>query len=217
MMVFFAQMDAAPAGPAAIRPAQQAADPSSPAAKALAKRPGLDAIPAPAVPPLRGRPCPAMGRQLHPIPPTACPSTGGRSSCGKLTAWKLAAGSFVLADFGADEYAARQGLSVVQYYRFTERRQVGGFRYFLSAGQAPHGVMFGMDGQPFQADRLQVRQTDGRWAVCVGDAPLVQMGDAPEEANQVLDVIQRQHFDRICRLGTGEGDGKGMTFFVRSR
>ena len=40
--------------------------------------------------------------------------------------WKLAAGSCVLADFGTDEHAARQGLSAMQYYRFTERRQVGG-------------------------------------------------------------------------------------------
>jgi hypothetical protein len=51
--------------------------------------------------------------------------------------------------------------------------------------------------------------------VCEGEVPLVELGDAPEAANQVLDVIQRQHFDRLCRLGTA--DGKGMTFFVRSR
>ena len=197
-----------------------AVDPASPAGKALAKYGGLDALPAPAVPPLRGAPVTGHGISATSDTPDRIPFDWRQVQLHKDgSAWKLAAGSLVLADFGADEYAARLGLSAMHYYHFTEQRQVGGpsggFTYYLSEGQAPHGVMFGMDGQSFQPDRLEVRQLQGRWAVCVGDVPLVELGDTPEAANQVLDVIQRQHFDRLCRLGTT--DGKGMTFFVRSR
>ncbi len=56
MMVFFAETD--PASASAVRPAATpttpAVDPASPAAKIMARRLGLDAIPAPAVLPLRG-------------------------------------------------------------------------------------------------------------------------------------------------------------------
>ena len=216
MMVFFAATDAASTG-AAIHPAAPAVvDPASPAGKVLAKHNGLDSIPAPAVPPLRGAPTSGNGISATSDTPDRVPFDWRQVQLRKENGdWKLAAGSLVLADFGADEYAARLGRSAMEYYHFTEQRQVGGFTYFLSGGQAPYGVMFGMDGQPFQPDRLEVRQIDGRWAVCTGDVPLVQTGNAPETANQVLDVIQRQHFDRLCRVGSA--DGKGMTFFVRSR
>ncbi len=106
-------------------------------------------------------------------------------------------------------------MSAVNYYRFTEQHQAGGFTYYLTGGQAPHGVMFGTDGQAFEPDRLTAHPIDGRWAVCIGDAPLVQAGDSPEAANAVLAVIQPLPFDRLCRLGSGAG--KGMSFCVRSR
>jgi hypothetical protein len=133
--------------------------------------------------------------------------------------WKLAVGGRVLADFGADERAARVGLSAVQYYRFTEQCQVGGdggrFSYYLVNGQPPRGTLFGVDARPFQPDRLEARQVEGKWAVCEGDQPLVRLGDKPEEAQHMLETIRRNQFDRLCRLGT-DGD-KGMTFLVRAR
>ena len=53
--------------------------------------------------------------------------------------WKLAAGSFVVADFGGDERAARLGMSAMQYYRFTERCSVGAApeRFSYSADRRP--------------------------------------------------------------------------------
>ena len=75
--------------------------------------------------------------------------------------------------------------------------------------------MFGMEGQPFQLNRLQVRQVKGHWTVCDGDQALVEMGDKAEDANQVLEIIRHQQVDHLCRLGTT--DGRGMTFLVRSR
>lgn len=134
-------------------------------------------------------------------------------------AWKLAAGSFVVADFGGDERAARLGLSAMQYYRFTERCSVGAaperFSYLLTGGQAPRGTMFGVEGQSFQPERLEVRQVEGRWAVCAGDELLVKLGERQEDARQVLEKMRKLQCDRLCRLGTA--DGKGMTFLVRAR
>jgi len=123
----------------------------------------------------------------------------------------------VLADFGSDGLAARQGWSVMQHYRFTERREAGDaagkFTYFLTAGQAPQDVPFGVDSTPLPADRLEVRQVGGRWSLCAGDQPVLETGGSEAAARQVLDLIRRQKCDRLCRVG---GDG-GMVFLARSR
>ena len=107
----------------------------------------------------------------------------------------------------------------MQYYHFTERCQLGGatahFTYFQVAGQPAHGVMFGLDAQPFQLSRLQVRQVNQHWTVCDGAQPLVEMGDKAEDAKRVLELIQREQVDRLCRIGAAEG--RGMMFLVRSR
>ena len=133
--------------------------------------------------------------------------------------WRLAAGSCVLADFGADQRAARQGFAAMQYYHFTERYRIGDgaahFTYFQVGGQPPHGVMFGLVAQPFQLNRLQVRQVNGHWTVCEDAQPLVEMGDKAEDAKRVLELIKRQCVDRLCRIGAAEGGG--MSFLVRSR
>jgi len=130
--------------------------------------------------------------------------------------WKLAAGGLVLANFGGDQHEASVALSAVQHYRFTEQWRVAGdFRYFLSNGQAPRGLMLGAQAQSFQPDALAVKQVEGRYALCAGDKVVVRLGQRAEEAQQLLEVIKRNHFDRLCRLG--EGAPQGMTFLVRSR
>ncbi len=230
MVVFFARPDAlattdfAPLHPArqADTPDKPAIDPLSPAGRLLAQHPGVaaNAPVEPAVPPLRQVGLSGNGLFATSSTPDRIPfdfrQVQLRNEGGS---WKLAAGSCVLADFGADERAARQGLSAMQYYRFTERRQVGGpsaqFTYFLVGGQAPRGLMFGLDGQPFQVNRLQVRQVDGHWTVCQGEQPLVEMGNNAEDANGVLELMRNQQVDHLCRLGAA--DGRGMTFLVRSR
>ena len=69
-------------------------------------------------------------------------------------AWRLTSGSLELANFGADENAARRALEAIRYYRFTEQHFIGGaerhFTYFLVNGLAPHGLPFGVAGEPFQ-------------------------------------------------------------------
>jgi hypothetical protein len=229
MVVFFARPDAlATTDPTPVRqnrPAEAAdkpaIDPLSPAGRLLAQHPGVaaNAPVAPAVPLLRQVGLSGNGsfaasttdRLAFDWRQVQLRKEGGD--------WKLAAGSRVLADFGADEHAARLGLYAMQYYRLTERRQIGGpsasFTYFLTGGQPPRGMMFGMDGQPFQWNRLQTRQIKGHWTICDGEQPLVEMGDKAEDANRVLEIIRNQQVDHLCRLGTA--DGRGMTLLVRSR
>jgi hypothetical protein len=132
--------------------------------------------------------------------------------------WVLQAGSQVLGRFGANERDARVAQATIQYYRLNELRQVGQptpkFTYFLANGQAPRGVMVGLRNEAFQPDRLEVRQVGGRWTVCAGEQPVVRLGDRPEEARQMLDVIRTNKFDHVCHVG---GDDQGLTLLVRSR
>ena len=232
MMVFFAQPDAlTTADPLsthhsrAMEPKRDATrdlGPSSPGAKSLAAHADstLNGMVLPTVPPLRQ----STGLENSLASTTQNPDRTPFDFrqvqlVQEKTAWKLAAGSCVLADFGSDEHAARQGLAAMQYYRFTEQCHMGDspnrFTCFFVSGQAPRGTMFGVDGLSFQPERLEVRQVGGKWAVCAGEQPLVEMGDKPDGAKEVLDLIRRQQCDRLFRLGSV--DGKGMMFLVRSR
>jgi hypothetical protein len=131
--------------------------------------------------------------------------------------WKLAAGAYVLATFGADEQAGRQALAAVNHYHFTEHCRIGApeplFSYFLVHGQAPRGLMFGLRSQAFGPDKVSVQPLGRQWALCSGDQVLLILGEQPDEARQLLEVIRRNQFDRLCRIGPP--DGPGMTFLVR--
>jgi hypothetical protein len=130
--------------------------------------------------------------------------------------WFLAAGAGVLAAFGGDAVAAQQALQVVRHYHFTEHCRVGQpapvFSYFLVNGQAPRGMMFGLNGQAFQPDKLSVQPLGRRWALCEADKVLAVLGESAADAHQLLAAIQRNKFDRLCRVGP---EPEGMTFFVR--
>jgi hypothetical protein len=133
--------------------------------------------------------------------------------------WKLKAGNLVLANFGPNDHDARLALSAVRHYRFTEQWRLGGagqqFSYFLANGQAPRGVPLGMPAESFRPQDLTVQPIGARYALVSDGRILARLGDRPEQAQQVLEVIKRNHCDRLCRLG---GDGaEGMTFLVRSR
>src|SRR5262249_52969524 len=76
--------------------------------------------------------------------------------------WQLAADNYVLASFGEDEAAARQALAALHHYRFTEHYRIGhpqsSFSFFLTNGQPPLGLMFGLGGQAFQYDKLSAQK-----------------------------------------------------------
>ncbi len=135
--------------------------------------------------------------------------------------WKLKVYGHQLADFGPDHVSAQRAFDTVRYYRFSEQCFVGGpqpcFSYYLVNGGAPQGSpsWYGTQAQAFQPEKLQVKQIGPRWAIVTSDQPLIQLNDKPEEAKQLLEVIQRNRFDRLCRIGPD--DEHSLTYFVRSR
>ena len=131
---------------------------------------------------------------------------------------RLAIGSYTIASFGRNDRLAREAERVVQHYRFTEHCRIGqptpSFTFFLVSGQPPRGVLFGLNDLPFRPEALRVQQVAGFWAVCDGDRPILQFGDKADDARTAVQVIQRFHFDHLCRVGDSES---GMSFLVRSR
>jgi hypothetical protein len=132
--------------------------------------------------------------------------------------WVLAVGARVLAHFGLSEHHARQAQAAVMHYRLTEMHTIGSPRpvacYFLSAGQAPRGLMVGLLGDAFQPERLTVHQLGEHFYLAQGGHPLFDAGTNPEDARQLLQVIRRYGFDFLCRIGPT--DTQCMTILVKS-
>jgi hypothetical protein len=132
--------------------------------------------------------------------------------------WKLIYGQRTLAEFGSC-WEARQALSLIQSYRFTEQCWIGGvqpsFSYFLVHGQGPQGLRFGVPSQAFTPQALVVTQAGADWMVSNGQQPLMSFGDRRDDAQQFVEVVQHYHFDRLCRIGPV--GPLSMTFLVRTR
>jgi hypothetical protein len=132
--------------------------------------------------------------------------------------WKLTGDGHEIAKFNS-ERDAHLALSAVNYYHFTEREQVGSpkphFSYFLVDGQLPRGAMIGIHCELVQPDRLRVVQVGDRWTISSAERVILSFDDKQDEARHVLDVIQRNKCDRLCRIGLT--DEFGMTFLARSR
>ena len=132
--------------------------------------------------------------------------------------WKLATGTRVIADFGANAQTAKDALHAVQYYRLTEQNMVGQptpyCSYFLSNGQALRGIVMGAVTVPIQPQQLAVQKIGDRYVVASGNKPILQFGDRPDEANQMLEVMRRHRFDHIVHVGGPEEEG--LTLMVRA-
>lgn len=133
--------------------------------------------------------------------------------------WKLVSGSLVLANFGANVHDARLALSAVRHFRFTEQHRMGGERpvlsYCAAPAQSPRGVPLGMPAQVLQPDKLEVRQQGQTFALCSGEQVVLRMGERPDEARRLMEVIKTNKFDRLCQFGEPGKDG--LALLVRSR
>jgi hypothetical protein len=132
--------------------------------------------------------------------------------------WMLVCGSKTLADFGPNESAARQALSAVQHYHFTEQYCIGrptpSFTYFLVNGQEPRGLCLGVNNIAFDWESLSVRQIEGKFVISESDRILFHFGDDGDEAKQALAAIQHYQFDHLCHIGPPSP--LGMSYFVRT-
>jgi hypothetical protein len=133
--------------------------------------------------------------------------------------WKLVSGPQVLANFGTNVHDARLALSAVRHYRFTEQHHLGGERpvlsYCAATSAAPRGVMLGLHAQVLLPEQMEVQQVGTAYALTSGKHVVLRLGEQPEEARRLLEVIRSNRYDRLCRLG--EPGKPGMTILVRSK
>jgi len=133
--------------------------------------------------------------------------------------WKLMFDKQVLANFGPDQFLAKQAQRLMEYYQFNEQVTIGspenGLHYFRVNVQPPVGVRFSIQAQPFRPEALLVRQQGQNYVVFDGDQPLRPFANRQADAQEFIRVVRHYHFDRLCSLGTA--NGLGMTFLVKSR
>lgn len=134
--------------------------------------------------------------------------------------WKLVCGGLTLANFGPNVNEARLALSAVRHYRFTEKWRTGGegqvINYCTASGQSPRGLLLGLQAQPLQPEKLEVKKSEtGAYALCNGRQVVLQMGQRPDDARRLLEVIQKNKYDRLCQIGEPGKDG--LALLVKSR
>jgi hypothetical protein len=131
--------------------------------------------------------------------------------------WKLTMGNHVVANFGPNQADAQIAQAALRHYGCTEQVFVGNprpvFSYFLSNGQAPHGVSYAVNAMSFRPESLQVKQFGTSAVLFDGSQVLMSFGDRAAEAQQALQAIQRYRFDRMATFGHGD---QSMTLFVRT-
>jgi hypothetical protein len=131
--------------------------------------------------------------------------------------WKLAMGNHVVANFGPNQADAELAKAALGYYQCNEQVFVGNprpiFSYFLSHGQAPHGLIYAMNGTAFRPESVAVRQLGSSYVLYDGQQVIMNFGDRMAEAQQALQAIQQYHFDRLTTFGRGD---QSMTMFVKT-
>jgi hypothetical protein len=131
--------------------------------------------------------------------------------------WLLAAGRTTLKDFGTNEQEAREALRLFQFYRFTERYQIGEgetvFEYYLATGQAPRGRMLGQASLTFDARKVRAQERDGGWVLLFNEQPLGRVATRAQ-ADQALAVLRKYQFDQVGYLGRPT---PVLTYFAQGR
>lgn len=130
--------------------------------------------------------------------------------------WKIAAGSIIVKDFGANEAAARRALQIMKHYKMNSQGFVGrpnpSMEYFLVDGAAPSGVFPGEDRLSFNPVSLEVKQASGRWKVADGSHQVLDFGGGEQEARIALQIIRKYGFTSICFVAR---PNPPMTYFRR--
>jgi hypothetical protein len=126
-------------------------------------------------------------------------------------------GNHVIANFGPNQADAQLAQAALRYYGCTEQVFVGNphpvMSYFLSHGQAPHGVGYMPNAVTFRPESMSVRQLGTAYVLYDGTQVVMNFGDRMTEATQALQAIQQYKFDRMTTIGRGD---QSMTMFART-
>lgn len=133
--------------------------------------------------------------------------------------WRVRLGDQLLGSFGDRERDARQAVAIMQHCRFNEIGVIGKpvptFSYFLTNGKLPRGPIMGLNDVSFRPDQLVVQQIGKNFILTDGKRTLLALGEKAEDAQQVLQTIQRLQCDRLCRVGNPLAGG--ITFLERTQ
>lgn len=131
--------------------------------------------------------------------------------------WELGAQDVTLARFGLDEAGARQALTLLRHYHFTELCLVGGddpcFSYLLVNGRMPRELRFGISNIEFHPERAQVRRTGADYVVEADGICIHNFGQREDAARSLCELIRQNNPDHLCWVGANPQ--QGMVFFVR--
>ena len=131
--------------------------------------------------------------------------------------WKVISGNLVLGNYGNNEKAADQAVTLIRTYHCTEQCKLGqpspSFVYYLCNGLPPHGAILGISAIPFHASELTAKQIGPDWVVADSFRAIAAFGTKAEEASQALKILKRYQFDRVMTVGSGTTPD--MIFFAR--
>ena len=131
--------------------------------------------------------------------------------------WIIAQGSDTLAEFGRNEWTARDALKIVQDIHATEfcTMETGDTQvtFFLQNGKAPDHLPFAVQGERFDPKTLRVRPIGTTWTIYSGRTRLY-VTQTKEQADAIVRVIQAYDFNQLCQVGLSRTTS--MKFLARN-
>jgi hypothetical protein len=128
--------------------------------------------------------------------------------------WKVVQGDMWMLDFGANQEEAQRAAKIINHYGMTSQCFVGrpnaSMEYYLVNGKSPEGAFQGEDAIPFDPNRIEVKQINGRWKIVEGDHWILDFENSESEAREGFAIIKKYGFDHICFVGRPD---PGMTYF----
>jgi hypothetical protein len=130
--------------------------------------------------------------------------------------WVIMSGSESLAEFGASEWSARDGLKLLQDLRVTEFCRINDqVSFFLVNGAAPSRVPFAVQSTSFDPLALRIRPASGGTvAVYEGNGRLLFPVRNEAEGEALIKLIKHYKFDQQCQMGLSTRNG--LKFLARS-
>ncbi len=132
--------------------------------------------------------------------------------------WELAAQDVTIARLGPDESTAREALTLLQHYHFTELCLIGGddpsFSYLLANGRMPRELRFGVSSIAFHAERVRVRQVGSEFMLEEEGTCIYNFGPREDDARCLCEFIRQNNPDHLCWVGPDLRHA--LVFFVRS-
>lgn len=131
--------------------------------------------------------------------------------------WAIVHGKDVLAHFGNNTPAGREGLRLLQDSRVNEICFIGksGFPIFLSNGQAPRNTALGFNNTRIHPTQMKAQLINSSWCIVEETRIIFEFGENRGDAEMLHKVLQYYQFDQICPIG--DVNNGGFRLLTKSR